>query len=209
MKLGILLFFCTISGLGRAQNIDSTEIRFIEERAKDYFRNIYVEANFKDPYSYELLKIKLTPITLREKIDRDISIKKELYGDITPELLEETKIRYERYKREMDSLQSNYNKKGKGLSRFKQMEYDSAEGLYAQSLAAYTFRKDEYEKYVNQIAYYSSMDSDDTIDKSKVVEYFVDLDCYAANSYGNKVLGRYRFIISSDGTVNNDPIKTN
>lgn len=209
MKIGVLLFINLITVLAQAQDIDSADLEFIERKAREYFRDEYVEANFKDPYSYELLKIKLTPITLREKIDRDISIKKDLYGDITPESLEETKLLYEKYKLQMDSLQSNYNKKGKGLSRFRQMEYDSAEGLYTQSLAAYTFRKDEYEKYINQVEYYRSMDSDNTIDKSKVVEYFVDLDCYAANSYGNKVLGRYRFIISSDGTVNDDPIKTN
>ena len=38
-------------------------------------------------------------------------------------------------------------------------------------------------------------------EKNKIAEYIFNLDAYGANSYGNKVLGRYRIIVSPEGKI--------
>ncbi len=37
-------------------------------------------------------------------------------------------------------------------------------------------------------------------EKNKVKSYIVYIDAYGANSYGNKILGRYKFRVSPDGS---------
>jgi|GEM_PF-4394584 len=56
---------------------ESAEIVVLREKAKEYFRDIYVEANFKNPYSYELLKIEVTPIIAAISLDQDLKSAKD------------------------------------------------------------------------------------------------------------------------------------
>lgn len=37
------------------------------------------------------------------------------------------------------------------------------------------------------------------VEKNEIASYYINIDGYGANSYGNKVLGRYVFSISTDG----------
>ncbi len=58
------------------------------------------------------------------------------------------------------------------------------------------FRK-EYENEMKiKLDILNSLSEDE---KNKIDEYICNFDAYGANSYGNKVLGRYVIVISSDG----------
>lgn len=57
----------------------------------------------------------------------------------------------------------------------------------------YNFKKDQ-----DSLMMATSAMSDE--EKHKINSYIVYIDAYGANSYGNKILGRYKFRVSSDGS---------
>lgn len=53
---------------------EKKEIDIVQEMGEKWFKDIYVESFFKDPYSYKLLKTITKPVTIKEALLKDISV---------------------------------------------------------------------------------------------------------------------------------------
>lgn len=132
-----------------------TEEQKVLAEAKEYFK-IYVETHFKDPYSYKLQKIWVSPNTISSNaryamMDYDYTIK---HTDTTSIL------------------------------------YRSAEAK--NKLKTAIIKKQELEEHLKSLH---------EKDLEKVVDYTVYVDAYGANSYGNKILGKYYFRVDRNGDL--------
>lgn len=149
-----------------------TQINIIEQSAAKWFKNIYVEENFKDPYSYKLLKITSKSETYLDKVRIDIF-------EPNYKLLN---LQFE-FKNEIDTqyIHTNYDIYTKILSNTMDNNADF-ENL-----------KDKVELYKKLYELSVFIMKMDTKTKNTITRYLISIDCYSNNSYGNKVLGRYSF----------------
>ena len=138
MKKLLVLTMVLVSFVSYGQ-VDVSTLNDTEKMILKTFRDTYVEKTYKDPYSFKLLKLEVTPKT---------------FGDWT-----------------MDNL--NFVKKQIEQKDFKfQTE--------SQLLEDMNKHQKEYSEMSFEI-------------KNKIKAYQVRLDCYGNNSYGNPILGRYKF----------------
>ena len=160
----ILLSICSIKSF--------TQVNLIEQSAAKWFKNVYVEENFKDPYSYKLLKIKSKPETILDKVVIDVF-------EPNYKLLN---LQFE-FKNEIDTgyIHSNYDIYTKVLSTTKQNSSD------------YEMIKGKVELYKALYELSVSVKKMDTKNKNTITRHLISIDCYSNNSYGNKILGRYSF----------------
>lgn len=160
----ILLSICSIKSF--------TQINVIEQNAAKWFKNVYVEEKFKDPYSYKLLKIKSKSETILDKVRIDVF-------EPNYKLLN---LQFE-FKNEIDTsyIHSNYEIYTKVLSTTKENSSD------------YETIKEKVELYKALYELSVSVKKLDTKIKNTITRYLISIDCYSNNSYGNKVLGRYSF----------------
>ncbi len=142
-KLILLLLLLTVSITASAQLTKDS----LQAIAKEHFENIYVQKNFKDPYSYELKKIWSEPRTEGDLMKEDIA-GRESFLDMPG------------VNKKMRTQIGEVIKNKKSL-----LQNTSAEQL------------------------------------SKVGAYDVYFDTYGANSYGNKILGRYKVRINNTGQI--------
>ncbi|WP_313672008.1 hypothetical protein [Sphingobacterium multivorum] len=209
MKKYLFLFSLIFSfSFLHAQQSDSLQII---EKAKDYFKKVYVELNFKDPYSYELLKIKAERVSLREKLEFDIGVyrsaKKSVNMDSTFSFSDfsSAKQKYEALKHTLS--------KGEKL---KEKDYNKYIKKYGEYIELFDSTKKEIEEFRSahkkldeDLLLRQEMLDNKSLDFSQTVQWRISLDCYAANSYGNKILGKYIFRMSNDGKLDGEIIKMN
>ncbi|GEM_PF-1051367 len=207
-KYFILIPLLFIVMYSNAQASDSLQII---QKAKDYFKNFYVEYNFKDPYSYELLKIKAERVTLREKIEFDIGVfrnaKKSIKIDSTFSLSD-----FSNAKQRLEALSKTLSKGEK----LKEKDFDKYIKKYGEYIELYNGAKKEVEEFRfahkkldDDLLLNQKMLDDKSLDFSQTVQWRISLDCYAANSYGNKILGKYIFRMSKEGKLDGEVIKMN
>lgn len=199
-KYLLLLISLLVYGALAAQRLDSAQV---VEKAKIYFKEVYVENNFKDPYSYELLKVIAQPYTAKDKAKLELSAAEELDlgGDPVGAYRELTLD----YKTKLDKLKG---KDGK-VSKRNQAEYDRVEKYYLQALADYEVAvKSETGKASKLDSLRAIIESRDA-NTIRINEYRIEIHCYAANSLGNKVLGKYAFFIDVFGKPVSEPTKIN
>lgn len=203
--LFILLFF-GCSGVVRGQKLDSVQII---NKAKQYFKDFYVELNFKDPYSYELLKISAEPVSLRKKIEYKISVHSD------PLVRIDTTYKYSDFNQAKSHI-IELEQKLKKAEDLKLKNPDKFEKKLGWAVKRLDERKSELKGYRDNIELnnkelltYQNMLNDKSLDFTKTAQWLIHLDCYGANSYGNKILGRYVFRMSLDGKVEGSVTKTN
>jgi hypothetical protein len=140
MKKLLLLSFVLFSfvSVGQIQQLTDAESKVLS-----LFKKEFVEKTFKDPYSFKLLKLEITPITKGDFLLNDIKY-----------------------------MESNLKEIYK---------YEPKEKVNA--------RLDDYKKQ------YEGMSNEDRL---TIRLYSVRLDCYGNNSYGNQILGRYKFSVKPD-----------
>ena len=190
MKKITLLYFLCLPFLCTAQNIDSAEIKFITEKAKEYFRNTYVEANFKNPYSYGLLKLEVSPIIAARSLAEELQISK-LWAIKTDTTLEVSP--YQQMKQLLVKQERSF-KSGKiklGVLEETKRLIQQFKGINEIWLRNIDFINNEFE----------NLDDDK---KVKIREYHILLHCHGENSYGGKVLGRYRFSLNPNGSLKSE-----
>ena len=160
----ILLSICSIKSF--------TQINVIEQSAAKWFKNVYVEEYFKDPYSYKLLKITSKSETYLDKVRIDVF-------EPNYKLLN---LQFE-FKNEIDTqyIHTNYEIYTKILSTTKENNID------------YENLKDKVELYKKLYELSVIIKKMDTKTKNTITRYLISIDCYSNNSYGNKILGRYSF----------------
>lgn len=202
MKKIILILFVSFFALkGFAQS----EAKIVEEKAKSWFKKVYVELNFKDPYSYELLKIDVFPVTYQSRIEEMLRIADQDLNSLdTTRYYGDYQVAYREYQ-EAKRIHD---------SRFKSSS-DSIAIKVSLSALAYKYRpvkalSDKYKKVLeDKKTLQEALDTLSESDLLKVIRYKIYIDCYAKNSYGNKVLGEYVFATDPKGEVIEEPRQMN
>jgi hypothetical protein len=139
MKKSILLFLSILISFISFSQIDVNTLSENDKKIVKVFRETYVEKKFKDPYSFQLLKLETKPITFGDWDLNDI-----IY-----------------LKSQLEKKDFKYVKENELIDRIK-------------------LKEDSYSKMSDEI-------------KKTIKSYEVKLDCYGSNSYGGKVLSRYKF----------------
>ena len=150
------------------------------ESASEWFKKEYVDATFKDPYSYKLLKVSIDSINVGQKLLE--SIEMEEYQIKSSDQISLTSAQL--------SLKS--------AEKYVKKE-DDQNGIWHQSIVRNNKIIEEIKNRPSKILEmkkkYEEMPSDQ---KNKVFYYKFYLDCHANNSYGGTVLGKYVFTYSND-----------
>ena len=195
-----------------------TEEQKVKKAAQSYFEKIYVPSSFKDPYSYQLKKI-LVIGNSTEKVYN------ELLQDYSKQIEKiDTVWSFKKLgfaKEDLESIQRYYNKYVvKDKDNFEKYRDANSESSYKASLSSYEKSKKEYDRNLSSaesthnynvrelkkaIEEKSSieelMKTLANVERQSILNYTVYIDAYGANSYGNKILGRYYFTVDKQGEL--------
>ena len=158
--------------------------------ASEWFKKVYVETSFKDPYSYKLLKITIDSINVGQKLIEDINL--------------------EEYKLKSDAFELSFNERQlKTSEKYAKKERDP-NGTWNKSVERYKKNIEEINNRPTKISEMKKKHENLPIEeKNKVIYYKFYLDCHANNSYGNPVLGKYVFTHSKGKFNEVSVFKTN
>lgn len=180
------------------------ESEIVKEKAEKWFREVYAERFFKDPYSYRLMGLKAIPVTLREQTNQQLAeIQIEIDTctvaevDRNQETYDECVRRYNDYKQKMDIEQEaidkgiipKYHTQRKAIFAKAANQYKEL----SRRIALYLLGVEYKDKMLKILSRYTDEDF------NSIVHYDIRLDCYSKNSLGNEVLGRYSFPFTIDG----------
>lgn len=195
-KYLLLLIGLLIYGALSAQRLDSAQV---VEKAKAYFKDVFVEKEFKDPYSYELLKVIAQPYTAKEKAKLEYDAINMLTVDNTPaSAYRELTLDYKKKMYKLKGKDGNISKKN-------QSEYDRVEKMYLQALADYEVEQKNSDGVKRGLDSLKAIIDSKDVQTTRINEYRIVIHCYAANSLGNKVLGKYAFFIDVFGKPLSEP----
>jgi hypothetical protein len=163
-----------------------TELQ-VNSVASTWFKKNYVESNFKDPYSFKLLKVKSFPVTEYQHAEDDYKSANEkvskrdsfMYKYASENLAKALKDSAERFEKRETTYKSLYKWSLNDIQRNKQTISEINE----------RWRKEENESDSLKKVF----ESLPIVSKKNIVYYLVSIDCYANNSYGNPILGVYVF----------------
>ncbi|WP_069658613.1 hypothetical protein [Arcticibacter eurypsychrophilus] len=165
-----------------------TEIQQTKINAQRWFKDVYIESYFKDPYSYKLLKCTIYPETYKE------SLKSILTYAQLDSIKSDTSSSFSKYKLRL----SEYNYKMKSASRFTKRDSSSARYDQKEVATLLANHTDAMEK-ISDIR--SKLSTLTVSSANRIVSYMVLLDCYSNNSYGNRILGKFSFYYGKSGIV--------
>ena len=148
--------------------------------AEKWFKEVYVQQNFKDPYSYKLLKISLDSMTNYEYL------KNKTNNFMIPH--------YRKYSAEYkQKLDAEKNKR---------KPYEVLVKMYEDSY-------NDYNKKLNKSLSDSTEFANVTENDKKIIHhYIVRIECHANNSYGGQVFGRYSIGYTKENGFD-QPVKNN
>lgn len=182
-KYLLLLIGLLIYSALSAQRLDSARV---VERAKSYFKDVFVEKEFKDPYSYELLKVIAQPYTAKDKVKLELASMEILdLGDDPVGAYRELVAK-------------------KNLT-----EYNRVEKYYLQALTDYELVNKSTAGKISQLDSLKSIINSHNVQTIRINEYGIEIQCYVTDNLGNKVLGKYAFFIDVFGNVKSKPTKIN
>ena len=202
--IAIVLSLASFAQIKKKPQSKPSEIQQVKKDALSWFKNVYVESYFKDPYSYKLLKCDIYPTTLKEVIEGYIrDLDSEIY-------LADTSKFYSDYGKiaEKNQLLLKYNKRypvsDTTTSEFKKRieEMKLVKIKLQDELAKYNEILERSNNLKNRLKSLTVSES------NKIWQYSVYIDCYSNNSYGNPVLGKYSLYFNNKGLVR-DPIQLN
>ncbi|MGJ1305146.1 hypothetical protein [Sphingobacterium multivorum] len=201
MKKVLFLVLLVVPFLGFAQKRKTTSNGATvsnEEKLKiktlKWFRDVYVEENWKDPYSYKLMKCTLTPVLF---VDHLKSVREDLVNNFNEIDTTKSASVYNKAKWNTIAKKKQYDKDLLGVDSsmvyFSKLEYN-------QALHQETELKKMHSTYVNEIAEIDSLQKHSSKELlNKIYQYSVYIDAYGKNGYGNVVLNRYRYVINDKG----------
>ena len=145
-----------------------------EQNALKWFKGVYVENNFKDPYSFKLLKISSIPQTTYETMRGDdvypllvdLGIDKNDENAIDTALMN---ITIQTYTDLIKNISEENEDRIKYLKRIEKAKICKSKMVYLINI------------------------NSDKVNRNKLCRYAIYLDCYSNNSYGNKILGKFAF----------------
>lgn len=203
MNKYILLSICIlIASASFGQQKKATDpMAALKTKTEKWFKEIYVEQSFKDPYSYKLMKCIIAPVSLKDRTEES---KRELmyllssadttksYGEYA-ERKKMTKYSKDQY----DKILIESEGDEKRINLYKK--------LYEANIY---FQKELQSKYQKLVEMDLSLDSTlmhtDKAILEKIYDYTVYIDAYGKNSLGNLVLGKYYYVIDKKGITTSD-----
>jgi hypothetical protein len=180
----------------------------IKLEAETWFKNVYVEALFKDPYSYKHLKTIVSPKNWREALIDSIARISSVIETINltseeklPETRTEYQIKYEKSLAEIDEI----NKLSKEEKEFAKEDFAKMV-IYSQEIAnilkELMLKIDLYNLNIKIKALLEIKLDNLTPEQSKQLVYYeIKIDCYSNNSIGNQILGRFCFPFTKNGAI--------
>jgi hypothetical protein len=186
-----------------------SEEEVVKLKAEEWFKNVYVESVFKDPYSYKLLKTIVTSKTIKESISDSIAIISQSidtctlsYKDKGDEGRKEWQDFYDETKKKLDKDTETLN-----------LQTDSREiEYYTQRCAIYRKYAIQALETLKRIDLYhldnrekqnlQNRLSNLTIEQENQIAFYeIRIDCYSNNSFGNQILGRFSFPFTNNGPI--------
>ncbi len=187
-----------------APPVDSLEL--LKTNAEKWFKEVYVEKKFKDPYSYRLVGLKAIPVTYANFLHSELEIVKNEIDtfslsdtDRSIESLEKLKLDIIKGKTEINDLAVKIktltkandidfeNKRVAIYKHFYMLRLSLAERIEIYQLAVKS--KVEIERIINNLQPEQA---------NKIKHYDIRLDCYSKNSIGNEVLSRFSFPVTKE-----------
>lgn len=182
------------------------ESEIVKEKAEKWFKEIYVEKFFKDPYSYRLMGLKVIPVSMKEYLNKELTI---VQNDIDTCSVGETDRNKESYDQCMikhEESKQSAKKEQELVDKGIETTYHTKRGAIfehaaerylelAKNIALYLLAIEEKSKIEGQLKNLTEESG------NKLAFYDIRLDCYSKNSLGNEVLGRYSFPFSKEGPL--------
>jgi|GEM_PF-3601719 len=175
------------------------------EQAETYFKKTFVEVYFKDPYSYKLLKCEAKPVTFNEAYTDSLKTSSEqfVYTDTTKE---SGKYQISKKGYEIYHAKNLAQEKKKKKSEMYQSELHLT-GMYKADMDSSAMLFNKWK--ADRVRYKSTLDGFTEERKLQVAYYRIYLDCYAKNSVGAQILGRYSFYYKINVGAISTPVKYN
>lgn len=166
-----------------------TEIQLIKKEALAWFKTVYVEVNFKDPYSYKLLKVDIYPISNKESLEKILEdYNRELSYADTTKIISDYYRKRQDYRTQVSNVRTY-------PTIYTQTDVDRAKKALDDERVKYeqlVIDKAEAENLLSRIELKNA---------NKVHHYVLYIDCYSNNSYGNPVLGKFGLYYGRDGVI--------
>lgn len=186
-------------------NIEET----VRNNAEKWFREVYVDKLFKDPYSYKLLKLTSERIDVKQSLlDSIVYLNSEIEKcNITEKnrTLESRGLWQAAY----DKVFLDITKDENSLKNEKdegQVEYWGKRiAIHKKYALQYLSTLRDYDLYFlnfnekNRIT--QKLETISAAQGAILAFYSIKIDCYSKNSIGNEVLGRFQFPFTENGTI--------
>lgn len=181
----------------------------VKKNAEKWFKEIYVEKNFKDPYSYKLLKLTSEKFSKEQDLNDSISyLTAEIEKCKLPER-ERTPEGRQAYKSIFDKASLEIKKDENALNNAKEaneIEYlNKRIAISKKHALACLDRMKEYDLYVLNLdekkRVQEKLSSLSPQQAAELSYYRIKIDCYSKNSLGNEVLGKFQFPFTERGTI--------
>lgn len=183
---------------------ENKDVEIIKENAEKWFKEVYVEQFFKDPYSYRLMGLKAIPVSYKELLIKDLANiqndidtctvskneRNQSAHDYCMKQYEECKIGATKEQEYIDKgVEVEYHTKRKAIF----VQYGNSFLELAKRIKLYLLAVEEKERITSLINNLTDEEA------NKLVCYDIRLDCYSKNSLGNEVLGRFSFLFTENG----------
>lgn len=180
-------------------------VAVIKEQAEKWFRDVYVEKHFNDPYSYRLMKVSASPVTLKEALEIDLGNVKMAIDTCSIPKKERTPEGQKKLEGIIKDRQTNIEELNKQLDAGTgNREYlIKMRDIYLEYLNKYIDYKKRLDICILAIQTYdkikNSIDELSEQSANQIAYYLIKLDCYSKNKMGNEMLGRFEFPFNKEG----------
>lgn len=222
MKKQLLtLLLLTLTSLSFAQNktaikkpISKTKLPLskeeqIKNNAEKWFKDVYVDKFFKDPYSYKLLKLTSEKISVKQSLaDSVVYLDGEIAKCKLPEKDRTIKNRtdwQEEYDKIVKDMKVDEKKLIDETDNNQIIYWNKRISLHKKYAKLYLEDMKDYDIYSlcveEKKRIQDKLTTSTTEQGNKLAFYKIKIDCYSKNSLGNEVLGRFEFPFTEKGPI--------
>jgi hypothetical protein len=189
-----------------------SENDLVTEKAETWFKTVYVESAFKDPYSYKHLKTIITTKKLGDALKDTLAI---VNNDIDTSKLKPNEVT-DAYRAKVQSMYDNAKVDiDKGNQAIKDNKDDTQteylnkrlaiQSRYGIAILGILRKIDLYRLAVEQKKRIETkLSSSIPEELDQFAFYQIQIDCYSKNSLGNDVLGRFQFPFNKSGFISSN-----
>lgn len=181
-------------------------VETIKENAEKWFKEVYVEQYFKDPYSYRLMGLKAIPVSYKELLMKDLANIQNDIDTCTVSKNERNQSAHDDCLKEYEECKIGATKEQEYIDKGVEVEYHTKRKAIfvqygnrylelAKRIKLYLLAVEEKERITSLINNLTDEEA------NKLACYDIRLDCYSKNSLGNEVLGRFSFLFTENGLL--------